>query len=553
MAFNPNGTFTEFGNNLVIAKSSFKTNGIFTDENHLFRVFGDDIRKAHLGTLSLWNQQQWVSTPLIKMTELQKNVLYVNGDDGEFYFNMPFKPEGVSIKEDLTDPLDLTPGIDGNEFDILAGDGSSEPTFRVRDIITYDFRDGKKLNITKVGKKLGEGYVYTVRLVSNNARNEWFPKSKLAPGTQYFKVSNRIGEYDQIGSGITGSSGMMKLKHKLGSWRSVEHRITGSAQRLELPTFIDFERKYGRLAPLAPNDPNFAMAIMEKDKNGKADKSTLKWASMVEVMIVNELMRMEEQELMWSDPGELMGARGKKMYVGGGLYYQMKKGQRYSIGKYSRSVIIEAASQLFYARPDIDPKDRHFKFSGGRGAVMVFTQLFAEELTRTAAAFGGILNTDQLGVVKAVNGNPFNIQVGFRVSKVYIDGVGNFEIEYNPAFDAFIGRAADEPLIGGLPRYSYTSAIWDVTDGLNTNAAVPTGNVEFMNGANKNANIFMVRNKAMTAPKYTIVNGRTSPYGLYSGKYGVASSLEDGFTMFGESQSGIWLADPTRSVLIELF
>jgi len=540
-------TFSAFGNNLLVKKSAFKTSGIFSDANHLFNLWGEDIRSTYLGVISAWNQMQLVSTPLIKMTELQKNVIYVNGDDGEFTFSMPYKLEGVRVMEDLTDVTNLKPGIDGQLFDVLLGDGSTEATFQVGDIITYDFRDGEQLFIRKVGDQLGEGFVYTVQLVTPDAKNNWFPKYYLSPGTQFFKVSNRLNEFSENMSGIVESTGMMKLKHKLGSWRGVEYTITGSASRLKLPKNIDLERKYGSY--MNPKSEEFALVFGQNDGTGKITKDTLTWASMIEIMLAKEYLKMEENELMWGNPGEVTGARGMKMYINGGLYDQMKKGNRYRIPRYSRAAIMNAFGSLFYSRPDIAPKDRRIKVQGGRGAVNEYARIFAEELQRTATQFGLLLNNDAL---KLVRGDRMALSVGFEVAEAYLPGTGWLTIEYNPAFDAQTSRKADEPLIGPYGRYSYTSAIFDVTDGSSTNAAEPSSSVEFMEGVNRNANIYMVRNSGMPATKFTIINGRTSPYALYSGKYNVASSRTDGFTMMAEGQSTIWMKDPTRSVLVEL-
>jgi len=540
-------TFSAFGNNLVVKKSAFKTSGIFSDANHLFNIWGEDIKRTYLGVIDVWNQMSLVSTPLIKMTELQKNVIYVNGDDGEFTFSMPYKLEGVRVMEDLTDVTNLTPGIDGQTFQVLLGDGSNEPTFQKGDTISYDYRDGDQLFIREVGDQRGEGFEYTVEIVAQDKKNTWFNKYYLAPGTQYFKVSNRLNEFTENMSGIVEESGMMKLLHKLGSWRGVEYTITGSAQRLKLPHNIDLARKYDSY--MTPTSEEFALVFGKNDGTGKIQKGTLTWASMVEIMLAKEYLKMEENELMWAQPGQVMGARGMSMYINGGLYDQMKKGNRYRVPRYTRELIMNAFGSLFYSRPDIAPKDRYFKVQGGRGAVNEYTRLFAEELQRTATQFGLVLNNTGLNIV---SGDRMNLSAGFEVSKMYLPGTGWVEIEYNPAFDAQTSRKADEPLIGAYGRYSYTSAIFDVTNGESTNAATPSSSVEFMEGANRNANIFMIRNSGMPATKFTIINGRTSPYGLYSGKYGVASGRQDGFTMMAEGQSSIWLKDPTRSVLIEL-
>ena len=41
----------------------------------------------------LWNHFKMVNTPLLSMTELKNNTIYINEEDGEIIFNMPYKIE----------------------------------------------------------------------------------------------------------------------------------------------------------------------------------------------------------------------------------------------------------------------------------------------------------------------------------------------------------------------------------------------------------------------------------------------------------------------------
>jgi hypothetical protein len=110
----------------------------------------------------------------------------------------------------------------------------------------------------------------------------------------------------------------------------------------------------------------------------------------------------------------------------------------------------------------------------------------------------------------------------------------------------------DEDRVGGLPKFSYTSMIMDVTETTATNAYTPSKGVEFATGFDNKANVYLVKNQGMPGVKYTYINGRTSPYPVAAGKGSVASSLYDGYTAFLEEQSSIWLRDPGRSVLLQL-
>jgi hypothetical protein len=549
-------TFQNFGNNLVVKKADYRFQGIFTDANYLLNLFGDDIRSTHMGVLSAWNQWSLISTPLLSMTELQKNTIYTNGDDGELTFNMPYQLEGPTVKEDLTSDIPY-PGRDGQEFEILIGDGGLEPCFQAGTRITADFRDGQNLYIVSVGSGLGQGFKYRVKLVTND-KAEWFNKKYLNPGTQYFRISGTAGEFTEDFAGIDNSFGMMKLKHQLGGRRGVEYSITGNAQRLKLQFKGSNAEKFDWVNSqsfMSPNDPSFYMVIGEG--NGKMGTDGMQgikpgtetWLTYADAMIMKQLMLDEERDLMWARGGVIQGARNKSQVIGEGLYNQMKKGNWVKLPRYSREGLMNVFGQVFRNRPDIPDYKRKFKLQGGRGAVMELQRIFNEEMNRTANQAGAVMDAQRLGII---SGDPMSLKVGYRLGEVYIPGMGWLTIEHNPAFDSQFSRTEDEPFIGGFPKHSYTSAIFDVTDSNYTNAAEVTSQVEWAKGVDTGANIYLVRNAAMPGTKVTYIAGRTSPYAPSAGRGNVASTRFDGSTTIMENQSNIFLKDPTRSILLEL-
>ena len=549
-------TFQNFGNNLVVKKADYRFQGIFTDANYLLNLFGDDIRSTHMGVLSAWNQWSLISTPLLKMTELQKNTIYTNGDDGELTFNMPYQLEGPTIKEDITSEI-AYPGRDGQEFEILIGDGGLEPCFQAGARITADLRDGQNLYIVSVGTALGQGFKYRVKLVTND-RTEWFNKKYLNPGTQFFRISGTAGEFTENFVGIDNSFGMMKLKHQLGGRRGVEYTITGNAQRLKLNFKGSNAEKFDWVNTqsfMSPNDPSFYMVIGEG--NGKMGTDGMQgikpgtetWLTYADAMIMKQLMLDEERDLMWARGGVIQGSRNKSQIIGEGLYNQMKKGNWVKLPRYSREGLMNVFGQVFRNRPDIPDYKRKFKLQGGRGAVMELQRIFNEEMNRTANQAGAVMDAQRLGMV---SGDAMNLKVGYRLNEVYIPGMGWLTIEHNPAFDSQFSRTEDEPFIGGFPKHSYTSAIFDVTDSNYTNAAEVTSQVEWAKGVDTGANIYLVRNAAMPGTKVTYIAGRTSPYAPSAGRGNVASMRFDGSTTIMENQSNIFLKDPTRSILLEL-
>lgn len=552
-------TFQNFGNNLVVKKADYRFSGTFTDANYLLNLFGDDIRSTHMGVLSAWNQWSLISTPLLSMTELQKNVIYTNGDDGELTFNMPYQLDGVTIKEDLTDEIEF-PGRDGQIFEIVLGDGALEPSFQQGTRITADFRNGQNLYIVEVGSAFGQGFKYKVRLITSD-KNEWFDKRYLAVGTQFFRISGTAGEFTEHFPGLDNSFGMMKLKHQLGGRRGVEYTVTGNAQRLNVNVNKNTLKGWdGTIPQLTPNDPSFYMVIGEGNGKMGTDgmqgikKGTETWLTYADAMIMKQLMLDEERDLMWAQGGVIQGARNKSQIIGEGLYQQMKKGNWAKLPRYSRQSLMNVFGQVFRNRPDIPDYKRRFKLQGGQGAVMEIQRIFSEELNRTANQLGAVIQAADLGVIRktgSVNGIT-ELFSGYRMNSVFIPGMGILEIEHNPAFDSQFSRIEDEPFIGGFPKHSYTSAIFDVTNENSTNAAQVTSQVEFAKGVDTGANVYLVRSQGMPGTKVTYLPGRTSPFAPSAGRGNVAVSRFDGSTTIMENQSNIWLKDPTKSILFEI-
>jgi len=549
------GTFKNFGNNIVLEKMDYRMAGNIADENKLLNLLagGEGVNRQHLGILTLFNQFQLVNTPLLKMTELAKNTLYVNGDDGEFTFDIPYTLEMPTIREDLSGDS-TSVGIDGQPFELLIGDGNLDPIFSTNQLITADLRDGQNFEVLEAGSRIADGFVYKLRLLTND-RNESVNKKWLKPGTQLFSVGSLIGKYDEDAPGVNQSAGFIRLLHKIGAKRAVKMTIHGSAQRLKLDNISgmgDTNAFAATVAPyLDPKSPNFMAAIGYNNGQGKVDRSKpVSFVSMIEVMLYKELMLQTERQLMYGQGGVSQDKRNNYKIASQGLYQQMKNGNWLEIPKYSLDLIKGVFSQIFKNRPDIADIDRHLHFQCGRGAMVELTRICTEAGVQISNAIGTVLDNSSLGIIKGKDA--YNLEAGYRFNKVFLSGFGHLSFEHNPALDSEFNRVMDEERVGGLPKFSYTSMIMDVTETTSTNAYEPSKGVEFATGFDNKANIYLVKNQGMPGVKYTYVNGRTSPYPVAAGKGSVASSLFEGYTSFLEEQSSIWLRDPGRSVLLTL-
>lgn len=533
-------TFTSFNNNVIVRQTEFRP-GKMTDANSIYNLFNRDRFSVYKGMISAWNQAKLISTPLYNMTELQNNVIYVNGAEGEFEFTMPYVLDFPRVLEDVTDAMDLKPGLGGNPFELKL----NIDVYKGGDILTYDHRNGVQLVVTETPvKRDGDGWILEVKVVATDVKNAYFPKSKLLAGTQYMKVGHTTGgEFGKQFSTIQDDTGMIAMRHRIGAERGVSHTLTSYANMLELPTGAsDGLQKAFAKFDLMGKQAVETFGISTQD--GQLVANSGMWAPTVLSLILQELAKIEETQLMWGNGGFIQGAGDKIVMVSPGFYNQLKKGNYYRISKYTRAIIESILGNL-YSHTQIPPTERRTKIKCGLGALNELYKIFAKELSDIPF----LTRTADIG---AITGDAMNLAVGYRVVSFLFPTAGWVTLEWEPAFDAWTTRAADAPMIGAYPVHSYTAAILDVTDQNYTNATKKSDKIAYATGSNTGANVFMVKPQARKTTTWGFINGTEHFKGEEFMHGMISSSLDPQFTIWAKNQSSIWLKDPTRTVLIEL-
>lgn len=530
-----------FNNSLVVSQSEFKTSK-YTDQNTIFQWYKRDTFTNYKGMLALWNQRKLVNTPLLNMTELKNNVVYVNGAEGKFSYSVPYEIGLPVIVENVIPGVEF-PGIDGQKFLIKL----SEDCYTSTDVITYDYRDGVQLYIDPMGvggtgvngKEDNGGYLYSVQVVSFDRKNSYFPPEFLAPGTQFMKISNVTGEYETNKSSFSTRFGSFKLENQIGGGRSVYHWITAYADMLNVvdPSMKWISNQYGDL-----NNSKSTMVMYNLDEKGQPVKGSLKWMYMVEAMLWAEMKKMEEQDLMWSNGGFVEGSGRTQVRVGMGLYEQMRNGTRVKYTNLTKALLDGVFGQLFYGS-NIPVERRRTKVQCGTGAMIEISKLCENEFAKTPF----LVNAKDIGLI---TGSRMNLGFGYRFTSMEFPTAGLVEFVYNPAFDNQYNRTADG-LIGEYPIHSYTLAIFDVTDERETNAASKMDtSFRYEDGFNTGANVTLVKPEGMDGIVWGYELGTHAPKGMTSGPI-YSSSQRDGYAIWMKSISSIWLKDASRSVLLE--
>lgn len=531
-------------NSVVIGQTKFDPQK-FTDTNFLYNNYSRDSFTVYKGLLALWNQRSVLNTPLINMTELKNNVMYVPNNEGRFRYSIPYDLSLPEIVEDLEKDNEK-PGLDGQKFKIKL----NENCYSNSDRIIADFRDGIELFITEdeIVEEI-DGWVYTVSIVSND-RSTYYPKSWLQPGVQYMKLSNSNGEYDTQMSSISSEglrTGFMHLEQHLGGGqRSVTHWITGWADMARID-----ESKHPSLAYLNQQleSRGSVTMYMNTDQNGKPLPKTVRWQPTVEMLLRVEMEKMAEKDYMWAKGGFVSGSGRRDIRVGAGLYEQLRNGNRYTYNKISLALIEEAVANLF-SKSGIPLEQRRTKIMTGTGGLIQISKEIQERfkqfnsfLVQAKDAPGGVLFGDASNA-------------GFRMprfTKYFSEIAGMIEFEINPALDNVHGNRVQDNLQGPYPIESYTYMIMDVTDNASTNAAARIENVKYRvdEGFNSGANIILVKPQDYGDLYWGYIAGTHHPLGPSAMKGMNSANSYPGYQIWMKSFGNIFVKDVTRTLIIE--
>lgn len=531
-------------NNAVIMRQTRFDPKKFTDLNFLYNNYTKDSFTVYKGLLALWNQRSIINTPLLELTELRNNVMYVPNVEGRFRYSIPYKLELPYVMENL-EAANANPGKDGQKFLLKL----SENCYSNTDILTTDVIDGIQVYVSdeEIYEDNG-GWVYTVEIVGRNRRNIAYPQEYMQPGRQYMKIENVNGEYDtQMSSVSNNRTGMMDLEMELGGGhRSATHWITGYADMCRVD-----ESKNPSLAFINQRLENSGGVTMygNTDKEGKLIAGSISWHNTIEMMLRAEMEQMTENGLMWSAGGFVSGGAGRrKVRVGTGLYPQLRNGNRITYNTISLEFIEKQVANLFY-NSGIPVEQRNTEIMTGQGGLNQIAKELYDRLkqsnpylTQSKDAPGGIFYGDM-----------FN--AGFQIprfTQFFSPIAGFIKFKHNPALDNIWKMRDQDGLIGEYPLSSYTYMILDITDKNVTNATSRINSqYRVENGFNSQSNIVLVKPQDYGELYWGYINGTHSPFGPSAMKGMNSANSYNGYQIWMKSFGTLWVKDVTRTLLIE--
>ena len=518
---------------------------------------GEDQFK-HLGELGFFGQRTTVVKPFT-LDVLENRQVMDTGHDGTFTYDVPFYKNEQCVTTRDTSRENEAPGIDGGTFKLVL---SQE--FKPGDVLTTDVLYGQQIIVAKEQVlQRGDSFEHIVHLTSNNKKETYNP-SNLREGVRYFKLFNVLGgERETILSGVSvpNKTSKIRCEFRVGVGSGVELDVSAMAN---IGSQIGTNFKEGFIEDLNMDFEQFTKnwgdvaVIMDTDANGMAITESARLTDVAEWLVKREHMKLIENRAMFARAAELQSGDGY-VTIAEGLWYQMRRGKiiPYSRrGGITRRHIKEATEYVFQGN-EMQPEMRRIKFKAGKYAYENIQGLYAEEFRDQLGRLSNITNllgTDGQIPQSPISGPLDALKLAqVKIAQVFLPGIGNVEVEYDPALD-YLGNNADRLASGmhpqGKSHGAYAMVIWDARkQSYSNNRYTPKGH-EFVEGAPEDASVYLVKR-----PGDFIFSGRTNGYyDPYITQNILSSGNKQRFVDYWSWDSGCayFLRDPSSFVIIEL-
>ena len=548
------------GGVLIGSKSSAYFPANHTESNSILDAFGGDGKRMWLGMIQYWNQYEELSTPLLNMTELQGQVLETPGFGAYLDYVTPYKLRKPFVKYNLVDTTVGKPGQGGTLIPLVL---SAE--YAQGDILTNDKRNGTQVRISDTEPILpygeGDGYVHMVQVASNDPE-DYIAWDVLEPGTSWYKLDNRSGEFGIHSSGLTNrGQGMIMQSYKTANSQiSVSHSITSWADQTNIESFSVGNNYPGlfNYQGMSEQDKTSIKNFYEIGPDGRSPvKGTNKWMPTVISKMIEELAMMKENSLTWSKGFTFTGHKGEKVDVPTGYYQQVKeRGVYFQYNDLSKimDVLKGMVAQLFAGRKDLQVKDRRIKFTMGLGAYQE-AQKAMGEYARATNPFMIVNDGGNNPITKGIFTGDFQALKYRqpRVVSVEFPEVGLVEIEHNASLDYVDDDNEFQHYTGLLPNSSYMIWIEDLSDDAFSNA-IPKG--AKWNVPNRVSNNDVMLKPQGNQDSITFYPGRDYNPTLnrwigQDAKSQIGITKNKGFEVVMDTVGEIFIKDPSRIVIGE--
>tara|TARA_R110002012_G_scaffold259710_1_gene441331 strand:- start:153 stop:1868 length:1716 start_codon:yes stop_codon:yes gene_type:complete len=518
---------------------------------------GEDQFK-HIGELGFFGQRTTTVKPFT-IDILENRQVMETAHDGTFLYDVPFYTNRQCVTMRDTSLDQEAPGIDGGTFKLVLSE-----EFKPWDVLATEVYYGQQLIVTEDAVlQKGDTFEHIVRISTSNKR-ESYEAYNLKEGITYYKLFNVIGgERDTFLSGVSTPSrpSMLTCEFKLGVGSGVELDVSAVAN---IGSQIGTNFKQGFIKDLNMDFEQFMrtwgdVAItMDRASDGSIIPESARLSDVAEWLVKREHMRQIDNRAMFARSARIEVGAGH-VTIAEGLWHQLRRGKiiPYSRkGGITRRHIKEATEYVFQGN-ELQPEDRHIKFKAGKFAYENIQAIYSNEFSDQMGRLSNITNL--LGTDGQIPKSPISgpldalTLTSVSIAKVYLPGVGNVEVEYDPSLD-YLGNMADRLSAGmhpqGKSHGSYAMVIWDARKQSYSNNRYQPKGVDFVEGAPEKASIYLAKR-----PGEMIISGRTNGYyDPYITSNILSSGNKQRHVDYWSWDTGCayFLADPSAFVMIEL-
>lgn len=518
---------------------------------------GEDQFK-HIGELGFFGQRTTTAKPFT-IDVLENRQVMETGHDGTFHYDVPFYTNEQCVTKRDTSRDQEAPGIDEGTFKLVLSE-ECKPW----DVLSTNVYYGQQVIVTEDAVlQKGDTFEHIVKLVSNNKR-EFYEPANLKEGITYFKLFNVLGgERDTFLSGVRVPNRPSKLtcEFQVGVGSGAELDVSAVAN---IGSKIGTNFRQGFIKDLNMDFEQFTRTwgdvavIMDKRPDGTVIPESARLSDVAEWLVKREHLKMIETRAMFARPARISVGAGH-VTIAEGLWFQLKRGKNipYSRkGGITRRHIKEATEYVFQGN-EIQPEDRYIKFKAGKYAYENIQTIYSEEFADQMGRLSNLTNlfgTDGQIPTSPITGSLDALKLTtVKISQVFIPGVGNVEVEYDPSLD-YLGNVSDRLEAGmhpqGKSHGAYAMVIWDARKQSYSNNRYTPNGVNFVEGAPENSSVYLVKR-----PGDFIFSGRTNGYyDPYVTTNILSSGNKQRFVDYWSWDSGCayFLADPSAFVMIEL-
>ena len=491
--------------NAHMTSSFYSKNGLgkLTDKNFVETMLRTKPDQYDKMMIRLFTDTKLYSNDLIDLVMKSGKPFMVNDPNGVFTYKIKKRAELPKVIVNLASSI-AKPGIDGQEFEIVF----DKNVFVVNDIITaHRYEQETQVQIVSEGEKYQNGFKFRARAIGASG-SDFVNQRFLQVGTEYFKIGNILGEYTTSFSSLGLFDGNLEVMADVLQQYGVEHTITDWADATKLGVQTDASGNPLDITYYSVTDP---MAMGEKTK-------IVGWEPTVSRLLRMEMMRMKANTLMWGRQGNAKDEKGRPTRAKQGLWQQLHLGNviYYDRGQFSLNLIRAAVGDLFYNRVLI--KDR---------SVKIYTNRSGMELAATA-------------IRKDFNGQNFMVDAG-----KFMDGKDRLKQGYAFQFDHFMTTETGPVEFVELEQLNEHATFLE----LGPNKKTPPIFIILDISGQDDAGIREVKLSTRPNMYYQYIPGSVG----FGAQQTVVASKDPYSTYMMKDFAGIFLEDPTKSVIIKEF